>query len=62
MYVPAADRKSSIVRLLEVADMYLPAADIAKGPLHDIIDRLESLPAFSNSVPQTDAPSQKRLS
>ncbi len=35
---------------------YLPAADIAKGPLHDIIDRLESLPAFNNSVPQTDAP------
>jgi len=35
---------------------YLPAADIAKGPLHDIIDRLESLPAFNNSTPQTDAP------
>ena len=35
---------------------YVPAADLAKGPLLDIIDRLEALPAFHNSVPQTDAP------
>mgnify|MGYP000277105615 CR=1 FL=1 len=35
---------------------YVPAADLAKGPLLDIIVRLEALPAFHNSVPQTDAP------
>lgn len=29
---------------------YVPAADLAKGPLHDIINRLEALPAFHNSV------------
>lgn len=35
---------------------HVPAADLAKGPLLDIIDRLEALPVFYNSAPQTDAP------
>ncbi len=29
---------------------HVPAADLAKGPLLDIIDRLEALPAFYNSA------------
>ncbi len=48
--------KSSLSLAATKGFSYVPAADLAKGPLHDIIDRLEALPAFHNSVPQTDAP------